>query len=90
MRQIKSCKVGHFVKYNDVLCQVNCFYTSMGEKHATLIQVTEPGESKRLFTPLASEKVEYLGITARGKNGEIWVIAKHDLLQPFLLTASNV
>lgn len=46
MRQIKSCKVGHFVKYNDVLCQVNCFYTSMGEKHATLIQVAEPEESK--------------------------------------------
>ena len=90
MRQIKSCKVGHFVKYNDVLCQANCFYTSMGEEHATLIQVAEPGESKRLFTPLASEKVEYLGITARVKNGEIWVIAKHDLLQPFLLTASNV
>lgn len=80
MRQIKSCKVGHFVKYNDVLCQVNCFYTSMGEKHATLIQVAEPGENKRLFTPLASEKVEYLGITARGKNGEIWVRAKRDPL----------
>lgn len=89
MRQIKSCKVGHFVKYNDVLCQVNCFYTSMGEKHATLIQVAEPGEIKRLFTPLASEKVEYLGISARGKNGEIWVRAKRDPLQPFLSTASN-
>lgn len=90
MRQIKSCKVGHFVKYNDVLCQVNCFYTSMGEKHATLIQVAEPGESKQLFTPLASEKVEYLGISARGKNGEIWVGTKRDPLSPFLSTASNL
>ena len=50
----------------------------MGEKHATLIQVAEPGESKRLFTPLASEKVEYLGISARGKNGEILVGTKRD------------
>ena len=90
MRQIKSCKVGYFVKYNDVLCQVNCFYTSMGEKHATLIQVAEPGESKRLFSPLACEKVEYLGISARGKIGEIWVGAKRDPLSPFLSTASNV
>lgn len=76
MRQIKSCKVGHFVKYKDVLCQVNCFYTSWDGKHATLIQVGEPGESKRMFTPLASEKVDYIGISARGKNGEIWVRAK--------------
>ena len=90
MRQIKSCKVGHFVKYNDVLCQVNCFYTSMGEKHATLIQVAEPDESKRLFTPLASEKVEYLGMSARGKNGEIWVGTKRALLSQFLSTESNV
>ena len=90
MRQIKSCKVGHFVKYNDVLCQVNCFYTSMGEKHATLIQVAEPEESKQLFTPLASEKVEYLGISARGKNGEIWVGTKRALLSQFLSTESNV
>ena len=90
MRQIKSCKVGHFVKYNDVLCQVNCFYTSMGEKHATLIQVAEPEESKRLFTPLASEKVEYLGMSARGKNGEIWVGTKRALLSQFLSTESNV
>ena len=90
MRQIKSCKVGHFVKYNDVLCQVNCFYTSMGEKHATLIQVAEPEESKRLFTPLASEKVEYLGMSARDKNGEIWVGTKRALLSQFLSTESNV
>ena len=90
MRQIKGCKVGHFVKYNDVLCQVNCFYTSMGEKHATLIQVAEPEESKRLFTPLASEKVEYLGMSARGKNGEIWVGTKRALLSQFLSTESNV
>lgn len=90
MRQIKSCKVGHFVKYNDVLCQVNCFYTSMGEKHATLIQVAELEESKRLFTPLASEKVEYLGMSARGKNGEIWVGTKRALLSQFLSTSPNV
>ena len=62
----------------------------MGEKHATLIQVAEPEESKRLFTPLASEKVEYLGISARGKNGEIWVGTKRALLSQFLSTESNV
>ena len=90
MRQIKSCKVGHFVKYNDVLCQVNCFYTSMGEKHATLIQVAESEESKRLFTPLASEKVEYLGMSTCGKNGEIWMGTKRALLSQFLSTESNV
>ena len=56
----------------------------MGEKHATLIQVAEPWESKRLFTPLASEKVEYLGISALGKNGEIWVGTKRDPISPFL------
>lgn len=84
MRQIKSCKVGHFVKYNDVLCQVNCFYTSMGEKHATLIQVGEPGESKRMFTPLASEKVEYLGEKAYDAKGVFWVTRKVDALNPFI------
>ena len=62
----------------------------MGEKHATLIQVAEPEESKRLFTPLASEKVEYLGMSARGKNEEIWVGTKRALLSQFLSTESNV
>lgn len=76
MRQIKSCKVGHFVKYKDVLCQVNCFYTARGERHATLVQVAEPGGSKRLFTPLASEKVEYLGISARDKDGGVWILTR--------------
>lgn len=47
MRQLKNCKKGHFVKYKDVICQVNCFYTSLGEKHATLIQVGEPEEKNR-------------------------------------------
>ena len=62
----------------------------MGEKHATLIQVAEPEESKRLFTPLASEKVEYLGMSARGKNGEICVGTKRAPLSQFLSTESNV
>ena len=76
MRQIKSCKVGHFVKYNDVLCQVNCFYTSMGEKHATLIQVAEPEESKRLFTPRVTERVDYLGDHAIDEYGNIWIMRR--------------
>lgn len=81
MRQIKNCKVGHFVKYRDILCQVNCFYTSMEEKHATLIQVGEPGERRQVFTPLACEKVDYIGISARGENGEMWVRARE--IDPF-------
>ena len=79
MRQVKNCKVGHFVVYEGVVCQVNCFYTNWRGKHATLIRVGEPGEKKRLFTPEATEKVEYLGETAR-YNGKIWVGVKRDPL----------
>ena len=75
MRQVKNCKVGHFVKYNGVLCQVNCFYTNWRGKHATLIQVGEPGQPRQLFTPKADEKVEYIGEVAR-ENGKIWVRSK--------------
>ena len=73
MRQLKNCKKGHFVKYNDVLCQVNCFYTFREEKRATLIQVAEPEESKRLFTPRVTERVDYLGDHAIDKYGNIWI-----------------
>lgn len=55
MRQIKNCKVGHFVKYNGVLCQVNCFFTNFRGKCATLIQVGQPGEDR--FVPAESEMV---------------------------------
>ena len=77
MRQIKYCKVGHFVKFNGVLCQVNCFYTGCigGErvKQATLIQVGEPKEKKKIFTPRVEEKVEYLGDSATDEKGRFWV-----------------
>ena len=76
MRQLKNCKKGHFVKYNDVLCQVNCFYTSRGEKRATLIQVAEPEESKRVFAPRATERVDYLGDHAIDKYGNIWIMRR--------------
>lgn len=82
MRQIKSCKVGHFVKYNGVLCQVNCFFTGningYSAKQATLIQVGEPGEKKRMFTPRVEEKVEYLGETATDEKGRFWVFRKRN------------
>lgn len=78
MRQIKNCKVGHFVKYEGVLCQVNCFYTNFRGKCATLIQVGHPGEKRQLFTPLATEKVEYLGDHARDEYGNFWVYRKRD------------
>ena len=78
MRQIKNCKVGHFVKYEGVLCQVNCFYTNFRGKCATLIQVASPEGKKRLFTPLATEKVEYLGDHARDEYGNFWVFRKRN------------
>lgn len=75
MRQIKNCKVGHFVRYKDVLCQVNCFYTNNWGKHATLVQVGERGEERRMFFPEATEKVEYIGSVAR-ENGKTWVVVR--------------
>jgi len=80
MRQIKSCKVGHFVKYNGVLCQVNCFYTNPHGKCATLTEVCDG--KRRLFTPLATEKVEYLGETATDDSGRFWVARRRDI-DPF-------
>ena len=85
MRQIKNCKVGHFVKHEGVICQVNCFYTSYPggrkTKMATIIQVGEPGEKKRLFTLDASTKVDYIGATARDEKGRIWIGAKRDPME---------
>lgn len=81
MRQLKNCKVGHFVKYEGVICQVNCFYSWMGRKLCTLIQVGEPHESKRMFNPDATEKVEYLGETATDENGTIWFSRRRDPVQ---------
>ena len=85
MRQIKNCKVGHFVKHEGVICQVNCFYTGYPSgrktKMATIIQVGEPGEKKRLFTLDASTKVDYLGVTARDEKGRIWIGAKRDPME---------
>lgn len=85
MRQIRNCKVGHFVKYKGVLCQVNCFFTGYingyRASQATLIQVGEPGERKRLFTPRTEEKVEYLGETATDEKGRFWVFRRQDPLE---------
>lgn len=74
MRQLKNCKKGHFVKYNGVLYQINCFFTDRGNKLATLIEVKEGPKS--LITPSVTEKAEYLGDHAKDENGNIWII-KH-------------
>lgn len=71
MRQVKNCKVGHFVKYNGVLCQVNCFYTNFRGKQATLVEVKEG--SRRFYPVDATEKVEYIGDHARDEHGNFWV-----------------
>ena len=82
MRQLKNCKVGHFVKYNGAICQVNRFYTGFnGEKFVTLIQVGGPGESKHVFAPYATEKVEYLGDHARDESGNTWVTMRRDPIE---------
>ena len=80
MRQVKNCKVGHFVKYEGVLCQVNCFYSNWRGKFATLVEVGFPGEPKRCFTPEATEKVEYFGDTAKDDNGHYWVFKRRDIV----------
>lgn len=76
MRQLKNCKVGHFVKYDGVLCQVNCFYSNWRGKQCTLIEVKHG--SHRLFTPDATEKVEYLGDHAKDEHGNFWVFRRRD------------
>ncbi len=82
MRQIKNCKVGHFVKYKGVLCQVNCFFTGCingyRAKQATLIQVGLPQEKKQVFTPRVEEKVDYLGDRATDENGRFWVFRRRN------------
>ena len=83
MRQLKNCKVGHFVRYEGVLCQVNCFYTKWRGRQCTLIQVGEPGESKRMFTPDVTEKVEYLGDHATDEHGNFWVFRRRDPVEEF-------
>lgn len=74
MRQLKNCKKGHFVKYNGVLYQINCFFTGLRGKQVTLVEVKEG--SKRIITPSATERVEYLGDHAKDENGNLWII-KH-------------
>lgn len=74
MRQLKNCKKGHFVKYNGVLYQINCFFTGLRGKQVTLVEVKEG--SKRIITPSVTERVEYLGDHAKDENGNLWVI-KH-------------
>lgn len=81
MRQLRNCKVGHFVKYDGVLCQVNCFFTGWMGKRCTLIQVGHPGETVRMFTPEATEKVEYLGDHAHDEHGNVWVFRRRDPVQ---------
>ena len=79
MRQVKNCKTGHFVRYEGVLCQVNCFFTDRrkGTKTATLVQVAESGRSKRLYTLDSTEKVEYVGPVAR-EDGKTWISIRRD------------
>lgn len=74
MRQLKNCKKGHFVKYNGVLYQINCFFTGLRGKQVTLIEVKEG--SKRIITPSVTERVEYLGDHAKDESGNLWII-KH-------------
>ena len=76
MRQLKNCKVGHFVKYNGILCQVNCFFTNFRGKQATLTEVKH--DKRQLFVTDAREKVEYLGVSAKDSEGRFWVYKKHD------------
>lgn len=78
MRQIRNCKVGHFVRYEGVLCQLNCFFTNRFGKCATLIQVGHPGEKRQVFTPCVTEKVEYLGDVATDEHGNFWVCRRRD------------
>ena len=78
MRQLKNCKVGHFVKYHEILCQVNCFFTNNRGKCATLITVGERHEEKRIYSVNVTEKVEYLGETATDEKGRCWKSVRRD------------
>lgn len=83
MRQLKNCKVGHFVKYNGILCQVNCFFTNLHGKQATLTEVKHG--KKQFFFADVTEKVEYLGISATDAEGRFWVFKKHDPIEDWNL-----
>ena len=74
MRQLTNCKKGHFVKYNGVLYQIDCFFTSFHSEYAVLVEVKDG--PKRIITPSADERVEYLGDRAKDENGSLWGI-KH-------------
>lgn len=74
MRQLTNCKKGHFVKYNGVLYQINCFFTSFHSEYAVLVEVKDG--PKRIITPSATEKVEYLGDHAKDEDGNLWVIKR--------------
>ena len=63
------------MRYDGVLCQVNCFFTGYNGKQATLIPVGEAGEKRRMYFPDVTEKVEYLGPVVQ-ENGRIWVSRK--------------
>lgn len=76
MRQLKNCKKGHFVKYNGVLYQINCFFTGLRGKRVALVEVKEG--SKRIITPSVTERVEYLGDHAKDENGNLYVIKHKD------------
>ena len=78
MRQLKNIKKGHFVKYGETLCQVNCFANGC----ATLVEVKEAHESKRLFSVPVAEKVEYIGEIAVDGRG-YWV-GYSSRINPFL------
>lgn len=69
MRQLKNCKKGHFVKYNGVLYQINCFFTGFGGKQVSLLVEVEESGSKNIITPSVIERVEYLGDHAKDENG---------------------
>ena len=81
MRQLKNCPVGHFVKYDGILCQVNCFYSNWRGKQCTLIEVKHG--SRRMFTPYATEKVVYPGEQATDENGNFWVYRRRDPVEEF-------
>ena len=74
MRQLKNCKRGHFVKYNGVLYQINCFFAGLCGEQATLVEVKEG--SKRIIAPSVSERVEYLGDRAKDEDGNLWIIKR--------------
>ena len=77
MRQLRNCKVGHFVKYKGVLCQVNCFHVDFfRERFATLVEVKHG--LRHWYNVNATTKVEYIGETATDEHGTTWVFHRRD------------